>query len=801
MKLTLLHAILPTLTILSACDFGRETVSLTTVLGDVEQMAGAADYLGTPFVAAGDRVYMIGHQDGTFPDLGWHVEGEMGGIWAHPIKLMDGFTMHLTDLDSETALCLDSAGQFVNYPFANKHIYTRGDLTIERTQFAPDSLEGLVVEYLIRNNGSDTKDLRVSFTAMVDLRPVWLAERQNITDGPDSLYLQELTETYLAQDSTNNWSTVFGSSEEINRYLINENPCPQNRKGRGTNGTLVSRVTIEPGQARPVQYYIAGSSQSADQAQATYALLKEENIALLQKKKERYQRLMQASSISIPDKDIETMYRWMKYNTDWLIRDVPAIGRGVSAGLPDYPWWFGADNCYTLQGLLATGSHGEVLSTIHLLEKLSQEVNGNGRIIHETSTNGETYNPGNLNETPQFIHLLWLAYQWTGNRELLDRYFPEVEKGIDWLAQQDKNGNGYPDGPGMMEIHGLHTEMVDVVAYTQQALASAALMAAEVGEGSLAEAWAKKAEELRAKINTEWWVSDFNSFADFRATKAEAIELIDAAIVRADTINKPWAIVELEATKRKLLAGSQAGVKGHVVHHNWVVNTPMETGAADAEKAGLALQTAGKYTNRFGMYVTGMDRDEGSDASSKWKAFSYVGAVMTLPTGVQAVAEANYGHPDKALAYLKNLYNSFGYALPGSMYEVSPDYGMVVQAWNIYAVAVPIVNHFFGIKPEAHKNRVVIAPDMPAGWDNVAISEVKVGNNLIGYEKATGPNEVTFTLSQADETWELVLIVPVAETARVTVNGDDVAPEITDGMMTLALTGSSNQVKISLDGN
>jgi hypothetical protein len=58
--------------------------------------SGKPQYLQSPFVTAGDRVYMVGHQDGSFPDLGWHVTGEMGGIWNHPIKLMDGFTASLT---------------------------------------------------------------------------------------------------------------------------------------------------------------------------------------------------------------------------------------------------------------------------------------------------------------------------------------------------------------------------------------------------------------------------------------------------------------------------------------------------------------------------------------------------------------------------------------------------------------------------------------------------------------------------------------------------------------------------------
>ena len=35
------------------------------------------------------------------------------------------------------------------------------------------------------------------------------------------------------------------------------------------------------------------------------------------------------------------------------------------------------------------------------------------------------------------------------------------------------------------------------------------------------------------------------------------------------------------------------------------------------------------------------------------RSFTYTGAVMTLPTGVQAVAENNYGRPDEAYAWLE----------------------------------------------------------------------------------------------------------------------------------------------------
>src|SRR3954465_3828221 len=41
-------------------------------------------------VSAGTRAYSIGFEDGRFYANGWHITGEMGGIWAPPPKLAAG---------------------------------------------------------------------------------------------------------------------------------------------------------------------------------------------------------------------------------------------------------------------------------------------------------------------------------------------------------------------------------------------------------------------------------------------------------------------------------------------------------------------------------------------------------------------------------------------------------------------------------------------------------------------------------------------------------------------------------------
>lgn len=57
----------------------------------IETIPGKVQFKTRPFKTPGDRVYVIGAQDGTFPKIGWHIHGEMGVVWNYPIKLLDGY--------------------------------------------------------------------------------------------------------------------------------------------------------------------------------------------------------------------------------------------------------------------------------------------------------------------------------------------------------------------------------------------------------------------------------------------------------------------------------------------------------------------------------------------------------------------------------------------------------------------------------------------------------------------------------------------------------------------------------------
>ena len=768
-------------------------------LATLEALEGNKNYLATPFVAAGDRVYLIGNQNGAFEDMGWHVEGEMGGIWLHPIKLMDGFTASVS-LGSET-FCLDQAQTFTNYPFANSHqfVVKEAGLEVQRLQFVPDGKEGMTILFRIKNVDKSDKSVQFQFNAFVDLMPVWLGERTQLIDQPDMISFDATTASFSAKDKGNPWFTVWGTNDGLAIQQMQELSCSYSPKGKGAARGLSIEINLAGNSEQIIPIYIAGSTESESIAMENLADLKKNLPSDWLSKKKRYEALAQQAEIQIPDKELQRAFRWIKYNSDWLVREVPGIGRGFGAGLQDYPWWFGVDSEYSIQGLIATGNKELVYSTLALIHDLSQKINGNGRIIHEVSTNGAVYNPGNINETAQWASTIWEVYRWTGDRDLLEKYFPSIEQGLDWLLKEnDTDGNLLPDGYGMMEIHGLKSEMIDVAVYSQKAFADAAKMAEILGKTELSNQYQRNADALAVKINTEFWVEEFGSYADFIGTVEEALGLIDAAIIRADTLQKPWAVAELLGTKAKLSTLPKKQKQGFVLYHNWVVNTPMETGIADPEKAKIALVTAKKYTNPFGTFVTGIDRDEqaanaeGSFAGSK--SFSYTGAVMTLPTGVSAIGENRYGNPDGALDYLKRMTRSFGFALPGSMYEVSPDYGMFTQAWNMYSFGVPMVMQFFGIQPDAATKVIHIRPQMPSGWEEASIQKVKVGDNEIrvSYTNKAGLRTIEVEQSQAD--WTISIAFP-QEYAKVKVVGKELSSSIQNGHQVILLTGKTVRVE------
>ena len=751
-------------------------------------MAGLSNHGRTaekPYVTAGTRAYLIGTQDGKFPDMGEHLPGEMGGVWMHPIKLIDGFEATVIDPVSGQEIALSASRDFVTYPYGNRLRYgpVRDSLEIERFEFSPDGRQGVIVRYEFRNAARHPRQVTFQWSVKTDLRPVWFSEHLGITDSPDTVRWEPSRGVFVARDTGHPWFCVWGATPSADAQAVGH-PQPITSRGMGVTAASRYTVSVGPRSTSTLTFVIAGSDSGEDAAVESYLDLAGHQARLLADKKAHYASLLHRARVTIPDKRLQEVYNWVKVDTEWLVREVPGIGRGIGGGLMEYPWWFGTDASYSLQALAATGNTDVARQTLRLLRDQSRKANRNGRIVHEVTTNGAVVNPGNTQETAQFIAAVGNLVAWTGDLDFAREMYPSMTLGLHWLlTEMDRNGNLFPEGYGIMEVSGLNAELIDVAVYTQQALAATARVARELHDPEAAARYERQASELESRINDRFWAEDEGSYADFYGSRAQAMSAADGAVrqirLKGDTALTPRdrEHIEYYGRQKQRVSALPDRDRGWITNKNWVIATPMEVGIAPRERALRLLdKIRAENVGAYGPFLSAVERQ----------------AMMTIATGVQAVAEARYGRADEALWYVDRIVQTFGRTLPGSISEMMPDYGCFTIGWTSYGIVVPLIQHFFGIQPDAVRKTVVFDPHPPSGWEEMSIADLPVGANTISFSRTRTGRGIEYRIDGTESGWTFVLRGKAVSGARYYVNGKP-ASSTSSG---LRMTGRTNRVLV-----
>jgi glycogen debranching enzyme len=672
------------------------------------------------YLTAGEYIKAIGTQDGYFPDFGHHVANEMGGVWLHPIKLLDGFWLRVTDLDRNISVW-SKADEYVTQPWGNSFHYKHGlshiPVSIQRNQFAPELEKGLVTHYDIHNYSNNLIRLKLELVVRTDLRPVWFSDEVGTMDGSRDLVEANSARLMHAKDCDHNWHVMVGTDLPGESYEIGEQLFgPEFTSGNGCGMKFETTVTLQKNERLSFHLFVAGSYESQQDCEQSYTTIVQDHERLLIEKQSKYEAIRQRAELSIEGESLfNDIFAWVKWNNQWLVQTVDGVGRGLTAGSPHYPWWFGCDNSYSLQGVLAIGDHELAKDTMQILLDNSKRHNGNGRIIHEITTLGAVSNPGNTQETAHYICMVWDMYRWTGDKEMLQDNYEYCVQGMDWLLKEmDPDGDLFPSGYGIIEIAGLNMELIDSAVYTAKAMQALAHMSIEMGEAEKATHYEQLAERAIRGINTIFWNEEQQLYADAVAPKKDILSKVEYLV----------SLAEQNGIKgyREFLEQQLAHVQdenvdqGWLMNKNWVISTPMEAGIADRDKGESAIRHMrnADFIGQYGSYLSG----------------TFQQGTMTISTGVHAVAEAMYGDVDAALDLLQRMNGSFSKVLPGSLNEMSPDYGCAVQAWTVYALMVPTIVHFIGVQPEAHRRKVTIAPNIPTAWHGrtIQLNRVRVGD-------------------------------------------------------------------------
>src|SRR6202043_326432 len=277
------------------------------------------------YVAAGDRAYVVGVQDGTFQPIGWHITGTMGGVWSHPIKLLESYSVSLG------GTALPAAQQFTSGPgFVQLNFPTTNGLQITRTEFAPDGLPVVLVGLQIQNTSSQSVTTTLGLQAVSHILPAfpWSGTTPSSSqlDKQDNVEFDPLTSGLTFSEPDQPWyamvagrATKQGPQDSLKFVGASGLGAGQNNEA---TGQLSWDLTIAAGSTVEIWFGIAGTHVFKWEAYgALFAGLAAPDSLLSRKIGQRV-AVLALSNVTIPDQAAQDAFNWAKLNLADMSRTV-----------------------------------------------------------------------------------------------------------------------------------------------------------------------------------------------------------------------------------------------------------------------------------------------------------------------------------------------------------------------------------------------------------------------------------------------------------------------------------------------
>jgi hypothetical protein len=724
------------------------------------------------YVAAGDQSYVMGFEDGRFYAQGWHITGEMGGVWSQPLKFVDGVWFGVDEQWVGPATRFTSGWGYTRMDFPEI-----SGLQLSRTDFAPDGRRAALFGLRIENPGAErTVSVKVdAHSELLNHYPwAWTtpnAGEFNLQDtgaydaGRGALVFREDGQPHPNAEE-HHWAALVGSNVQPVGHALGpghrgpQDPpvpcddqtqpneslrvkhCDEGPFGKGTGGQLRYDLTLPAGGSRTLWVAVAGSDEGVGPAQAELDAALSDPEAALREKIAARESWAQWTQLSLPgDRRLADGIDWGKQNLldltqyaeDLEIRDVdegrqypPPMGtvpraRWLGAGYPDYPWIFATDAEYTAFANVAVGQFESIKDHARALRDISLILNGDsGKVTHETVADGANYfgandDPGNTDETAKFPSLVALIWRWTGDNAFRDEMYDYVKSNVEWIfREEDDDRDGWPEGRGNVERGGMGEEKLDNAVYTIRALYDLADMARSKGDEAT-RAWARaKARDLVSRFEGSWWMEEFKQYAD-------SLDPPPPDPSNPKLQQKHWIGVtpmEAELTPRRRV---------------WPGLASFEHGTDALREREQPCYSGERPYNR-GLFHTGCGGGETGQGEQ---------VVFSLNTAIQAVGEGNYGRlgeTEQKRYTDANLETMFAEPWtgetpdeqPGAMPEIfpSPDFdrtgprdanvdrctrcrAMMMQAWGHYGTMWPVVHQQLGVRPDMGRRRLEVVPQLP----------------------------------------------------------------------------------------
>jgi glycogen debranching enzyme len=536
-----------------------------------------------------------------------------------------------------------------------------------------------------------------------------------------------------AWDSDDVLSFRYDGADEIDRELaIQFSPHP-NKAERGSAQFVIELHPQERSQLSISLFVNAQSSRTPSRGVPPISLDRQPAVAISHRKVSPGNRLETAR--------IETDSLLLNRIMDRSLRDLGMLrnelGKDVTYFAAGVPWFvalFGRDSIITALQTLAYDSRiaGQ---TIRLLAKYQgKELNlwreeEPGKILHELRVgemahlNEIPHTPyyGTIDATPLWLVLVGKHAAWTGDLGLFKELRPQIEAALTWIEQYgDKDGDGYVEyecttekglanqgwkdsGDGIVNADGsLATPpiaLIEVQGYVYEAKREMAALFRRVGETERADQLQREAQELRAQVNRDFWVSD-----GYYALALQGADNRRAAVLSSNAGHACWSGIAEKEQARKLADN----LLSSEMFNGWGIRT----------LAANAL---------------------------RYNPLAYhLGTVWPHDNSLIAAGFKRYGLDEAALRIFRGLMDAAMHFEAGRLPELfggfaREDYGIPVsypvacqpQAWS--AGAMPyLLTTLLGLEPDGFEYRLrIVRPKLPQGVNRVEVHGLEVGKSRI----------------------------------------------------------------------
>ena len=510
----------------------------------------------------------------------------------------------------------------------------------------------------------------------------------------------------------------------------------------------VFEVELKPGEKRQMECRIRAKGPEVPGARphrgANFLEALHERQSELQKSHTEW------ASISASNNQFASMIRRSTVDLTSIVSDTDG-GAFIMAGVPWFATVFGRDSIVTSLSILPF--HPETakrtLSTLARYQGTTLDEARDeqpGKIVHEMR-NGEMAATGevpfgryygSVDSTPLFLWLYGRCIEWTGDLQLADELWPNVERAIAWIEQYgDKDGDGYVkykrETPRGLANQGwkdsqdaiFHRDgslarppiaLAEVQGYVYAACTTVASVAARLGHGDVADRLLTRAAALKKSFERDFWL-------DREGMIALALDA-DRQPCRVMTSNGAHCLAT------GLIDGDRATSMGKRL-------------LADDMYSGWGIRT--------------LSRDE-----KRYNPMSYHnGSIWPHDNAIAALGLAQAGDCAGVVKVLEGLFDASEQLNTSSLPELFCGFRREVglgpvpypvachpQAWSAASIFM-VLQAMLGIRVLGFERRVVFAAHRIPSWlDWLSVEGMKVGDGQVSFVLRGSPNGVAIEVKE-----------------------------------------------------